>query len=445
MSSKPPKRTATEARAVVRRTNDRPGEAWGIYQDAMLALARDQPEHAAACAREARNVFEEGGADDGIYSAYGIFSAVCLLGEAQYAQGRYADAVAAYGEAVSIQVRTGFVRDVEDLLEDLAIVAVALGANEQAAELFGAASTWRAIDADPRVPYGMADYRAATAASRRSLGPRRWQSAFDAGARLTSRQAMALADAAVDDLAARASASALGLTARERQVLSLIADGSHDAGGGRAAPAQPTYRAGSSAVGVHEAGRDDADRGRASCQGARSDQASDVTALPGRHGNTALASAILPMCVGSAGNDAAVMTATSTPQRPPRRTQQGNPRSGDEEALNAFLGQIVSDLGASAHICPDARRQHEPVQPCVRGAAVIAVKAWDSVLGAPPATHVGAGASSPSSRSRRQKDPPTGRRPSTAAPTGHLEAHTPGRVGDRGARQSMIKSLPTRF
>ena len=132
-------------------------------------------------------------------------------------------------EAVSIQGRTGFVRDVEDLLEDLAIVAAALGAHEQAAELLGAAATWRAIDADPRVPYGMADYRAATAASRRSLGPRRWQAAFDAGARLTSRQAMALADATVDDLAARASASAVGLTARERQVLSLIADGSHDA------------------------------------------------------------------------------------------------------------------------------------------------------------------------------------------------------------------------
>ena len=112
------------------------------------------------------------GADYGIYSAYGIFSAVCLLGEALYAQGRYADAVAAYGEAVSIQGRTGFVRDVEDLLEDLAIVAAALGASEQAAELLGAAATWRAIDADPRVPYGMADYRAATAASRRSLGPR---------------------------------------------------------------------------------------------------------------------------------------------------------------------------------------------------------------------------------------------------------------------------------
>jgi ATP/maltotriose-dependent transcriptional regulator MalT len=79
------------------------------------------------------------------------------------------------------------------------------------------------------VPYGMADYRAATAASRRSLGLRHWQAAFDAGARLTSSQAMALAHATVDDLATRASASAVGLTARERQVLSLIADGSHDA------------------------------------------------------------------------------------------------------------------------------------------------------------------------------------------------------------------------
>ena len=64
--------------------------------------------------------------------SYGIFSAVRLLGEALGAQGRYSDAIAAYGEAVAIQERTGFVREVEDLLEDLAILAAALGAYEQA-------------------------------------------------------------------------------------------------------------------------------------------------------------------------------------------------------------------------------------------------------------------------------------------------------------------------
>jgi LuxR family maltose regulon positive regulatory protein len=74
----------------------------------------------------------------------------------------------------------------------------------------------------------VADYRAATAASRRGVGPQRWQTAFDAGAKLTSRQAIGLAAAAVTGLAARASASALGLTTRERQVLSLVAAGTHD-------------------------------------------------------------------------------------------------------------------------------------------------------------------------------------------------------------------------
>jgi predicted ATPase/DNA-binding CsgD family transcriptional regulator len=217
-----------EARTVVQRTDDRPGEAWRLYQHAMLALARDQPDQAASCAREAQNVFGERGADYGIYSAYGIFSAVCLLGKALCAQGRYADAVAAFGAAVEIQERTGFVRDVEDLLEDLAILAATLGAYEQAAELFGAGVTWRAIDADPRASWRVADYRAATAASRRGLGPQRWQTAFDAGAKLTSRQAIGLAAAAVTGLAARASASALGLTTRERQVLSLVAAGTHD-------------------------------------------------------------------------------------------------------------------------------------------------------------------------------------------------------------------------
>ncbi len=211
-----------EARSIVQRIGDRQGEAWTIFQDAMIALARRELDRAEARAREARTAFEDEGAD------YGTFSADCLLGKALYAQGRYGEAVAVYGAAVSIQDRTSFFRDVEDLLEDLAIVAATLGAHELAAELFGAATTWRASDADPRVPFGMGDYRAAVAASRRSLGQQRWQAAFDGGARMTSRQAMELAGAAVGDLNAQALASAMGLTARERQVLSLIADGSHD-------------------------------------------------------------------------------------------------------------------------------------------------------------------------------------------------------------------------
>jgi DNA-binding NarL/FixJ family response regulator len=39
---------------------------------------------------------------------------------------------------------------------------------------------------------------------------------------------MSLAQAVVDELRGRASASTIRLTVRERQVLSLIADGSHD-------------------------------------------------------------------------------------------------------------------------------------------------------------------------------------------------------------------------
>jgi DNA-binding CsgD family transcriptional regulator len=211
-----------ESLAIVRRIGDSQGEAWTMYQRTMLALARGEPDRAAASAHRARTMFADNGAD------YGILLVDCRLGDALTAQGRFAEAVAAYGSAVSLQVRSGFVRDVEDLLEGLAIVAAVLGAHEPAAKLLGAAATWRALDGDPRVPYGMADYRAATASSRRGLGPQRWQAAFDAGARLTSRQAMAFAAAAVNELGAQASASALGLTARERQVLILIADGSHN-------------------------------------------------------------------------------------------------------------------------------------------------------------------------------------------------------------------------
>jgi SAM-dependent methyltransferase len=66
-------------------------------------------------------------------------------------------------------------------------------------------------------------------------------------------------------------------------------------------------------------------------------------------------SAILPMCAGSAGNDAAVMTTTASTPRTSDPSHAAGPGevdepSVDEGALNAFLGQIVSDLGASLHV-----------------------------------------------------------------------------------------------
>ena len=176
------------------------------------------------CARGQRHVQK---ADNG-NADYGVFAADWLLGNALYAQGRYTEALRPIVRRSRCRAGPVSWVDVEDLLEDLAIIAATLGAHEQAAELFGAAATWRALDADPRPAYAMPGYLAATSACRHGLGPRRWQAAFDGGARLTSRQAMRLARAAVDGLRGRAVKSTLGLTARERQVLSLIADGSHD-------------------------------------------------------------------------------------------------------------------------------------------------------------------------------------------------------------------------
>jgi SAM-dependent methyltransferase len=53
-------------------------------------------------------------------------------------------------------------------------------------------------------------------------------------------------------------------------------------------------------------------------------------------------------------NDTAVMTATSTPQASKPSDETSRPDVDmpaiDEEALNAFLGQIVTDLGASLHV-----------------------------------------------------------------------------------------------
>ena len=69
------------------------------------------------------------------------------------------------------------------------------------------------------------DFDESAASVRRRLGERAWFEAYEAGKRLNSEQAMRLADVAVSALEEELQRRSSGLTAREIDVLHLVADG----------------------------------------------------------------------------------------------------------------------------------------------------------------------------------------------------------------------------
>ena len=69
------------------------------------------------------------------------------------------------------------------------------------------------------------DFQKSAASVRRRLGERAWFEAYEAGRKLNSEQAMRLADEAVSALEEELQRRSSGLTAREVEVLQLVADG----------------------------------------------------------------------------------------------------------------------------------------------------------------------------------------------------------------------------
>jgi non-specific serine/threonine protein kinase len=69
------------------------------------------------------------------------------------------------------------------------------------------------------------DFHESAASVRRRLGERGWFEAYEAGRKLNSEQAMGLAEEAVSALEEELQRRSSGLTAREIDVLRLVADG----------------------------------------------------------------------------------------------------------------------------------------------------------------------------------------------------------------------------
>ena len=155
----------------------------------------------------------------------GACHALVDLGLSLRYEGKLPAALNAYRSAVHYQLEYRFTTESAETLDGLATIAAALGHLDLAATLFGAAFAWRETYQQERVLPMPNDFQKSAASVRRRLGEDTWFEAYEAGRKLNSDRAMPIAEEAVSALEEDLQRRSLGLTAREIDVLNLVADG----------------------------------------------------------------------------------------------------------------------------------------------------------------------------------------------------------------------------
>ncbi len=113
-----------------------------------------------------------------------------------------------------------------DFLEGLALSAAALGRFDAAARLFAAAATWfDTHGAEIRTSLDRDACDRAISHIRVRLGEAAWERVYTAGRRLSSAQAIQLADEVISELTSALDSRQMGLTDRELDVLRLLTSG----------------------------------------------------------------------------------------------------------------------------------------------------------------------------------------------------------------------------
>jgi non-specific serine/threonine protein kinase len=195
------------------------GAAWAHFLLGIAAFVIGDYTEASSYLRQSIVEFET------LNARYALCHAQVDLGLSLRHEGKLPAALNAYREALSHQREYRFVLETADTLDGLAPIAAALGHLDLAAKLFGAAAGWREIyQHEPWFPMPN-DFQKAAASVRRRLGERAWFEAYDAGRKLYSDQAMRLAEDAVTALEEELRRRSSGLTAREIEVLQLVAAG----------------------------------------------------------------------------------------------------------------------------------------------------------------------------------------------------------------------------
>jgi DNA-binding CsgD family transcriptional regulator len=165
--------------------------------------------------------------------------ALAVLGQVAAVQQDYATAFARYEEGLLLARKADFKCNVASCLEGLAGVRAALGERLQAARLWGAAEALREAIGAPLPPIYRPAYERAVRAARAQFGEKAFAAAWAEGRTMTLEQLLAAqgpmsmlppvsADPVTAPPVAKASTYPDGLTAREVEVLRLVAQGLTD-------------------------------------------------------------------------------------------------------------------------------------------------------------------------------------------------------------------------
>ncbi|MFN8589856.1 MAG: LuxR C-terminal-related transcriptional regulator [Thermomicrobiales bacterium] len=205
--------------------DDRWGLAFALIAVGNVAWAHGETTVAAARYRAAVVILRE------IGDPWLLSLPLRYLARHAFLSGDLARAAALQRESLACLQEPGERWFLSQAFTDLGIIAGAAGDHRRAARLLGAAARQRAIVGTPVHPQHREDHEREVAAARRALGETGFAAAWTSGERLPLAEAIAeaLAEGApVKVTKARADATHGGLTARERQVLRLLAAGHTD-------------------------------------------------------------------------------------------------------------------------------------------------------------------------------------------------------------------------
>ena len=247
-----------QALAICQRIADPLGIAWSTYDlgNALFAVGEDA-EAERLVVDGLRQLTELG-------VTYGVYVGQVTLGHAYRRQARWAEAIEAYRGALGEQQRFLHRTHGADVLAGLGTVALALDRLDCAARLFGACRTWGETHGDMSTLNPSRDLDRPRADAESRLGDAEWAWHYAAGRRLTTDQAMTMAEADAQELLRQCRAPLpLGLTERELHVVRLVADGLSDSAIAEQVGAESKDRPGASAIRLRQVRREVPHRGGA--------------------------------------------------------------------------------------------------------------------------------------------------------------------------------------
>jgi predicted ATPase/DNA-binding CsgD family transcriptional regulator len=218
-----------EGRALIDKVGDRRWSAVSIGIAALVALREGEIDRATSLAEESLAICRE------IDSRWYIAWALRNLGQVEAQRGDLSAAYSSYQESLALAQNPGEEWLTPFTLEGLAGVVAAQGGLRWAAQLWGTAEALREALAVPMMPASRADYEQAVRGARAHLGAPAFDAAWQEGRTMKPAQVLAEGSGSISPKHPIGALSTLqtkisptypaGLTAREMEVLRLVAQG----------------------------------------------------------------------------------------------------------------------------------------------------------------------------------------------------------------------------